>query len=122
MNELDKLIASDIDAREFGFDWPNQAMIIEWIISECKETLAAIEDKESSDRIQEEIGYIIHSAVSLCLFSGFNVQETMQKSTDKFNTRMHWLKEFTKKRGLPNLHGQDMELMLQIWREAKKAS
>lgn len=117
---LDRLIASENDAREFGFDWPNQTMVIEWVISECHEILAAIKEQEPEARVQEEIGDLLHAAISLCMFSGFDVEETMSKTTKKFNRRMHWLKIISKERGFDTLHGQSIELMLELWREAKQ--
>jgi len=41
------------------------------------------------------------------------------KAADKFNLRMQALKEITKKRGLETLHGQSIEFMMGLWREAK---
>jgi uncharacterized protein YabN with tetrapyrrole methylase and pyrophosphatase domain len=51
--------------RTFGFEWPNETMIIEQAIDECREIKDAIEKQESRDRIPEEIGDLLHSAVSL---------------------------------------------------------
>ena len=119
---LEKLIASEVDAREYGFDWTNREMIIDWIISEAKEVLASIEDNESNERIQEEIGDVLHAAISLCLYSGFDIEETLEKTTKKFDLRMHWLKAIAKQRGLDTLNGQSEEFMLDLWSQAKLAS
>lgn len=120
--KLDNLIASENNAREFGFEWPTQAMIIEWIVSEGNEVLDAIKHNESPARIQEEIGDLLHAAVSLCMFSGFDVEDTMDKTTRKFDLRMQHLKAISKERGLDTLRGQSVEFMLELWREAKIAS
>lgn len=37
MNQLLKLIELEQDARKFGFDWPNQFMILDQVIDECRE-------------------------------------------------------------------------------------
>lgn len=118
-NALKELIKSENDAREFGFDWPHEEMILEWIIGECKEVLSAIKEQESPARIQEEIGDVLHSAISLCIFAGFDVEETFTKTTCKFSNRMQKLKEIANARGLQTLHGQSLEFMLELWREAK---
>ncbi len=119
---LNKLLASENDAREFGFEWPTQKMIVEWIVSEGQEVLDAIRDQESPARVQEEIGDLLHAAISLCLFSGFDVEDTMDKTASKFDLRMHWLKTICKQRGLDTLRGESVEFMLELWREAKIAS
>lgn len=120
MTELEKLIELEKDARAFGFDWPNEKMIIEQAISECDEICDAIDQDESKQRIQEEIGDLLHTAISLCVFSGYDVDETLAKVNNKFGKRMAILKEITKKRGLNDLHEQSFDLMLDIWKEAKK--
>lgn len=55
-NALNDLLSLEKDAREFGFEWPDEAMIIEQAIDECREIKEAIENQEMHGRIQEEIG------------------------------------------------------------------
>ena len=116
---LDKLIDLEADAREFGFDWPNSAMIIDQTIDECREIKEAIEKNEGDDRIQEEIGDLLHAAISLCIFMDFDVHETLEKVSDKFKTRMQAMKTLTQASGLQNLQGQSIEFMLTLWQKAK---
>ena len=118
-NALNDLLSLEKDARTFGFDWPNEAMIIEQAIDECKEIKEAIVKQEKPARIQEEIGDLLHSAISLCDFVGFGVEETLDKINVKFGKRMHAIKKLTHELGLPNLKGQSIEFMLELWRKAK---
>ena len=119
MNELDKLIKLEIEARDFGFDWPNVDMILDQAISGCAEIKDAIENKTSQD-VQEEIGDLIHTAFSLCRFAGYNPKETLEKVVKKFSARMDALKEVTHERGLTSLKNQPIEFLLELWNEAKK--
>lgn len=121
-NSLNELVRLEKDTREFGFDWSDEAMIIDQAVDECREIREAIEKQEPRDRIQEEIGDLIHSAVSLCLFAGFDVDETIGKVNDKFEKRMQAVKELTHELGLPNLKGQSIEFMMELWRKAKTKS
>lgn len=114
------LVQSEIEAREFGFDWTNTEMIIDQAISECEEIRQAIAENEPSHRLQEEIGDLLHTAVSICLFAGFDVEETLAKVNIKFNKRMQAIKNLTKQAGLSNLKGQSMVFMLDLWKQAKK--
>jgi uncharacterized protein YabN with tetrapyrrole methylase and pyrophosphatase domain len=116
---LCKLLRLEKDAKAFGFEWPNEAMIIEQAIDECREIKDAIEKQESRERIQEEIGDLLHSAVSLCEFAGFDVDETLTKVNVKFGKRMQAVKELTHELALLNLKGQTFEFMLELWRKAK---
>jgi RPE2 domain-containing protein len=72
------------------------------------------------ERVQEEIGDLLHTAISLCRFLEFDVEETLNKTSTKFAKCMEAVKTLTKKHNLPNLQGQSAEFMLKLWREAKE--
>ena len=120
MNALQKLIYLEQDTRKFGFDWPDQFMILDQIIDECREVREEIDQGSNKERLQEEIGDLLHSVISLCIFSGFDALETISKTNAKFSKRMQLLKELTKQRGLESLHGQSIDFMLNLWRDVKK--
>nr|WP_231555864.1 GNAT family N-acetyltransferase [Rickettsia hoogstraalii] len=119
-NPLQTLILLEKDAQGYGFDWPNHEMILEQAIDECREIKEAIDDDEPPERVQEEIGDLLHTAISLCIFSGFDVEETLSKTNEKFEKRMKAIKMLTEKHNLPNLQGQSVEFMLKLWKEAKE--
>lgn len=118
-NPLHELIALEKDARAFGFDWPNIDALLQQAVSECEEIAATITDKEPKARMQEEIGDLIHTAVSLCVFAGFDVEETITLTNKKFAARMQGLKVLAKERGLDNLNGKTTAFMLELWDEVK---
>lgn len=120
MNALQKLIYLEQDSRKFGFDWPDHFMILDQIIDECREVRDEIDQGSNKEKLQEEIGDLLHSVISLCVFSGFDVVETISKTNAKFSRRMQLLKELTKQKGLENLQGQSIDFMLNLWREVKK--
>lgn len=120
MNALQKLIYLEQDARKFGFDWPDHFMILDQIIDECREVREEINQDSNKEKLQEEIGDLLHSVISLCVFSGFDVVETISKTNAKFSKRMQLLKEFTKQKGLESLQGQSIDFMLNLWRGVKK--
>lgn len=116
---LKKLLAVELDARKFGFEWPHTEMVLQQAVSECDEIRDAIIENEPLERIQEEIGDLIHTAISLCVFQGFDVEETLEKTTAKFAARMRALKLITQEQGLKTLHNHSTEFMLQLWQQAK---
>lgn len=120
MNALQKLIYLEQDAREFGFDWPDHFMILDQIIDECREVREEIDQDSNREKLQEEIGDLLHSVISLCIFSRFDALETISKTNAKFSKRMQLLKELTKQKGLEDLQGQSIDFMLSLWREVKK--
>jgi len=119
-NPLQNLILLEKDARGYGFDWSDYDMILEQAIDECREIKEAIDDDEPPERVQEEIGDLLHTAISLCIFLGFDVEETLSKTNEKFEKRMKAIKMLTEKHNLPNLQGQSVEFMLKLWKEAKE--
>lgn len=119
-DHLKKLIEIEIAARDFGFEWADADMILRQASSEIDEIKEAIENNESTHRIQEEVGDLLHTTISLCIFLGFDVDNTLSKVSDKFSGRMKTLEALAEENGLNSLKGQSMEYMLELWREAKK--
>lgn len=117
---LGTLVALEKDAVAFGFDWPNSDMIIDQITSECTEIKDAVQKGESTARVQEEISDLLHAAISLCMYKGFDVSETIRIINQKFKGRMTALKTVAAQRGLDSLSGQSFEFMLELWDKAKK--
>lgn len=120
MDILKKLIQTDKDARKFGFNWPNYYMILDQIIAECKEVREDLERGSSRAKLQEEIGDLLHTVISLCIFLELDVEETIQNADIKLLRRMNQLKVLAKGQGLENLKGQTIEYMLNLWKEVKK--
>ncbi len=105
-------------AQAFGVHWPDQGVILDPIISECKELRQEIE-VGCNEKMQEEIGDWLHAAISLCVFSGFDVSETLGKTEAKFSKRMALLKTLTQEQGLESLHRQSIPFMMNLWKIGK---
>lgn len=105
---------------DFGFAWPDEETILAQIIQECQEIKASIKNNESKERLQEEIGDLMHAAVSLCLFAGFEVEETLSNSYAKIKSRFEKVEALTKERNIDSLHGKSSEFILELWNLAKK--
>lgn len=117
---LKELMIVEQDARDFGFEWPDVAMVIQQAISEAHEVADAVLQGESAERIQEEVGDLLHTAISMCVFLGYDMSEMFTKINKKFTTRMTALKAITlQEHALPDLKGQSTEFMLKIWDKAK---
>ncbi len=121
MEGLDRLIKLEKDARDFGFEWPDIDMIIDQSISEAEEVREAAREKDKA-HTQEEIGDLLHTAISLCRFAGYDVKDTLAKTADKFEKRMNALKDVARERGFSSLQGQSTDFMMGLWSEAKKRS
>ena len=117
---LQKLIELEIDARDFGFEWPDSHMILEQIRSECDEVEEVLTNKQTHARLQEEVGDLLHAVISLCQFLNFNTEEILGQTTKKFDERIKALKQITQQKGLQNLKDQPINVLLEMWALAKK--
>jgi uncharacterized protein YabN with tetrapyrrole methylase and pyrophosphatase domain len=106
------------EARQFGFYWERLDQLIEQIQSECQE----IQGVSPTNRIhlQEEVGDLLHAAVSLVIFCGFDPCETLLNSIEKFKKRFHKLIELANAEGHPNLQNQSTEVLMSYWNRAKE--
>ncbi|KTC94614.1 MazG nucleotide pyrophosphohydrolase domain-containing protein [Legionella erythra] len=118
-NALQHLLNVEKEARDFGFLWPDAEMIIDQALSECEEVREALRQQQTQQRVQEEVGDLLHTAISLCFFLGFDVQETLAKTSVKFATRMEALKAVARERGYVDLKGQSIALLGELWQQAK---
>lgn len=119
MESLEKLIALENHVRNFGFEWPDAVTIVDQAISECEEIRNEIISEGNPQRLQEEIGDLLHTGLSLCYFAGFDIEETLHKVHEKFSARIAALEEIYKAEGYSDLKGQPLETLLELWKKAK---
>lgn len=116
---LECLVRLERECTEFGFVWPNLAMVLDQVASECQEIKESLDQGESRERLQEEIGDLVHATLSLCMTAGFDVEETLEKVAQKFGRRVTALKEVAQADGYDTLRGLPTEALLHLWRQAK---
>ncbi|MFN7662265.1 MAG: MazG nucleotide pyrophosphohydrolase domain-containing protein [Alphaproteobacteria bacterium] len=119
MTPLEKMISLEKEAADFGFEWPNLEMILDQAIDECREIKEALKTGSTAE-IQEEVGDLLQAAIGVCVYAGFDVEETLDKTNTKFSNRMMALKKISAEKGLETLKGQPIERMLDLWKECKK--
>jgi uncharacterized protein YabN with tetrapyrrole methylase and pyrophosphatase domain len=118
MTILQKIVALENEAAEFGFEWETADQIMEQIQSECLEIREHLGTENRSD-LQEEIGDLLHAVFSLCVFSKFDPQETLQQTTEKFERRLREVKVISHEHKLENLREKSFDELMAIWRQAK---
>ena len=118
MNILNKLTELEDQAAQFGFKWETPEQIMAQIHSECSEIDVNLKDHDK-EKLQEEIGDLLHAVFSLCVFCKFSPEETLQKSVKKFERRFRAVKEIAYKQGLNTLDGLEFDELMRLWDEAK---
>ena len=123
MELLEKVLALELDAEQFGFRWENTTQIMEQIKSECVEVsehLDAHHQQSNQEALQEEIGDLLHAVFSLCVYCKFNPEETLNKTVEKFERRMNAVKAIADEQGLQHFDGFSFDELMVFWDKAKK--
>lgn len=119
MDILNKLALLEKEAADFGFKWEKPQQIIEQILSEISEITIHLNDT-NKNKLQEEIGDLIHAVFSLCVFCQLNPLQTLQQSVDKFANRFSKVKQLTFDQGLTSLNGKSFAELMDFWNKAKQ--
>lgn len=122
MHPLDTFLALEQASSGFGLVWPSLEMVLDQIRNECLEIQDTLHKNEGRTRLQEEVGDLLHAALSLGFFLGLDVHETLSKANSKFAARLDTVKAVAQRLGLSSLQGQTPEALNAIWQEAKSLS
>jgi uncharacterized protein YabN with tetrapyrrole methylase and pyrophosphatase domain len=118
MNILNKLVALEKEAADFGFKWETADQILAQIQSEVSEIDVHVKDGDRK-KLQEEIGDLMHAVFSLCVFCQFDAGETLASSVNKFERRFRLVQQLAGKKGLQTLAGMRFDELMALWGEAK---
>lgn len=119
MHNIEKLIQLEKEANDFGFSWEQASQIMAQIRSECDEINVHLQDG-NQEKLQEEIGDLLHAVYSLCVFCHLDPFSTLDKSIDKFALRLAAVKQIAKKQGLTSLQGKSFAELMIFWEQAKR--
>lgn len=119
MNILEKLTNLEHEAADFGFKWETSNQIIEQIKSEITEIDVHLKDGDQN-KLQDEIGDLLHAVFSLCIFNQFDPEKTLSNSIKKFERRFKLVEQLAKEKGLNNLHGLSFQELMSYWEQAKQ--
>jgi len=116
---LNTLIRIDKKSRSFGLYWNNYEEILNQIKSEYQEVREAL--IMYPEHTEEEIGDLLHSLISLCVFLDLNVDKIILQAIKKYNDRMSILEDIlSTKFNLTNLHNKPTAFRTRVWKMAKK--
>ena len=119
MTILKKLSDLEKEASAFGFKWETSQQILAQIKSEIAEIEVHLIDGDQ-EKLQEEIGDLLHAVFSLCEFFQFDSKETLLNSANKFEHRFNQIKKLAHEKGLDSLNGQPFSELMTLWNKAKQ--
>ena len=77
---------AQVKAGKVGFDWPDIAQVLAKVreeVDEVAEAMAA-NARDAADRVADEIGDVLYSAVNLARWHRLDAETILQRATDKF--------------------------------------
>jgi tetrapyrrole methylase family protein/MazG family protein len=121
---LDRAWKLQKKAAKAGFDWPDVQGVSAKIEEELGEALSAAEKSTSQDpsslaALEEELGDLLFSVVNLCRYLGVEPSVALQRTNLKFTGRFKYVETRMKETGQA-MTPQNLALMDQFWKEAKK--
>ena len=123
MKLLDKVVALEEEASEFGLRWETTEQIMAQIQSECEEIQEHLRigiSKANQVELQDEIGDLLHAVFSLCVFCKLSPRVTLEQTLNKFERRLGAVKLIAEEHGLSTLEGQNFDKLMCIWDKAKE--
>lgn len=101
-----------------GFDWPDQAGVIDKVQEELAELQ---QDWSDPDRREDEIGDLLFTCVNLARHAGCDPEAALRRANQKFESRFRQLEITCHKqnRQLDQLNAEELET---LWHEVKKSA
>jgi MazG family protein len=107
-------------AARVGFDWPNAGAVLDKVREEVEEIAAAIDDKESEERIGQEIGDLLFAASQLARHFKLNPETALRETNARFERRFRHVEAKLAAKGRAPADA-DMDELEALWSEAKRA-
>jgi len=120
---LDRANKLQKKAAKKGFDWPDAAGVLDKLKEELGEVEEAIshcgaDNSCDADKLEEELGDLLFSAVNLCRFFKVDPSTALQRTNAKFIRRFKYVEQKMKDAGTP-MEAENLGVMDRYWGEAK---
>ena len=105
-------------AAKVGFDWSSPEEVLGKVLEEVEELREAYREG-NENKVHEEAGDLIMSAVNAARFLGVHPEMALNSTTDKFIRRFEYIEQVAEKDG-KNVKQMSAKEMDDLWNEAKK--
>ncbi len=107
-------------AADVGFDWDDVSGAVDKLYEETDELKEAIAS-EDKDRISEELGDLLFSAVNVSRFVKVDAEEALTAATDKFLDRFSGVEKKAAERNI-DMKTAGIEVLDSLWDEVKSGA
>ena len=101
-----------------GFDWSDTHGAFEKVTEELEEVRQALEEKERSSALEEELGDLLFAVVNLTRRAGKHAMNALQRANRKFSLRFRALEELAATREV-DLTSASLKELDELWDEIK---
>ncbi|MDQ3813693.1 MAG: nucleoside triphosphate pyrophosphohydrolase [Armatimonadota bacterium] len=109
-------------AVKVGFEWPDIAGVLDKLREETEELETALQDvSETRERIAEELGDLLFTAVNVARWKGINPELALRDTVRRFSERFQTMERYARQHGL-ELEKLTPEQWDAMWEEAKVES
>ena len=106
-------------AARVGFDWDNIKSVVAKLDEELAELKQALAAQEGAERVQEELGDLMFSAVNLARFLDADAETLLRNASNKFESRFR-LVESLAEQAQRKLSDCTLDELEKYWQVAKK--
>ena len=108
-------------AAKAGWEWPDVSMLLDKISEEVAELKAEIEaEKRDQRKIMAEFGDMMFMMVDFARFHGFDAEDALRETNNRFERRFRFMEQGLKKSG-KDITNSARDERIHWWNEAKKA-
>lgn len=107
-------------AAQVGFDWGDWRLVIPKVQEELTEVTEAVENGESFQRVEEEVGDVLMGASNLARQLKVDAENALRLSNNKFERRFRAVERDLAAQGITP-EAADLEMMEAAWLRAKLA-
>lgn len=105
-------------AANVGFDWEDWQQVVPKVYEELDEVTDAVNQGESFERVEEEMGDVIMASTNMARMLGVNAENALRLANQKFERRFLQVEKDLIEQGI-DLEKADLNMMEAAWVRAK---
>jgi len=115
------MLAMEISKRaaKTGFEWPDLDAVVEKLHEEVEELKHELKNGDS-ERISDEIGDLLFTAVNIARWKKVDPEDALRSMTQRFGDRFRQIEEAAKSEG-KSIEEMSIEEMDAVWNQAKQS-
>ena len=106
-------------AARVGFDWRERGEVVAKLDEELDELKQALAAQEPPERVREELGDILFSAVNLARFVDADAESLLREANEKFTARFRLVEQHAAEQGR-DMRSCSLEELEAWWQQAKR--